>query len=105
MPWLADQGILLLQDALEHVPQVLVVNVVMVLDFRRLYERAQQSRTTVSRRLFQVGIAALHIVAKELGGPIGFPEVFNRRIDVVRQIAFGLAQVLDLGRIALQCRF
>src|SRR5260370_25838190 len=86
---------------LKQVPQKLVVNVVVILHFRRFYERAQQARAAVGRGLLQVEVAVLHVFAEELGGPIGVLEVVHGRIDVVGKVAFGLAQVLDVRRIAL----
>ena len=88
--------------SLELVPEVLVVNVVVVLHLRRFHERSQQARTAIGRSLLQVGVAALHILAQQLGRPVSVAEVLQRVVDVVRQIAFGLAQVLDLRGLALK---
>ncbi len=49
----------------------LVVDLVVVLHLRRLDKGAQQARATVRRGLFEVGVAALHVLAEQLGGPFG----------------------------------
>jgi hypothetical protein len=49
---------------LKHIPQVLVVNVVMVDDLTGLDEGAQQPRTAIGCRLLQVGVTAFHVVAE-----------------------------------------
>ena len=52
--------------SLEQVPEELVVDLVVVLHFRRLDEGAQQARAAVGRGLLQVGVAALDVVAEQL---------------------------------------
>ncbi len=84
------------------IPQVLVVHLVVELHLGGLDNRAQQARAAVGRCLLQVGVAAFHVFPEEFGCPIGFAEVVDRRVDVVGQVAFGLAEVLDLGRLAFQ---
>ena len=54
---------------LEHVPQELVVNVVMVLDLGYLDKGSQQASATVRRSLLQVCIASLDVRAQQLGCP------------------------------------
>src|SRR4029077_9177938 len=83
-----------LRPSLEEVPEELVVHFVVVLHFRRFYKRAKRPWATVGGSAFQIGIAALHVRAEQLGGPVGFLEIINRGVDVVRQIPFGLTQVL-----------
>ena len=90
--------------SLEHIPEELVVDFVVVLHFRRLHERAQQPRAAVGRGLLQVRVAALHVLAEQLGGPLRLVEVRQRVVDVVRQVALGLAQVLDLRGVAVDAR-
>src|SRR5581483_1989033 len=89
---------------LEQIPQILVVNVVMVLNLAWLDEGAQQARTAIGGRLLQVGIARLHVLAQHRGGPLRPAEILDRRVDIVRQVAFGLAQVLHLRDLAVEPR-
>src|SRR6201996_6609023 len=89
---------------LKLVPEELVVNLVVVLNFRRLHESAQQTRAAIGCSLLQVGVPTLHVFAEKLGRPLGFAEVFERGIDVVGQITLGLPQVLSLRRVALDAR-
>ena len=49
---------------LEHIPQELIVDFVVILHLLRLHERPQQPRAPVRRPSFQIGEAALHIRAK-----------------------------------------
>src|SRR5277367_3385000 len=92
------------QSSLELVPEELVINFVMELHFLRLHKSTEQARAAVRRRFFQVSVAALHIFAKQLRCPRGVAEILNRRVDVVRQIALRLAEVLDLRRVAVETR-
>ena len=103
-PWRTWPSFIRLQTScsLEQVPEELVVDFVVELHFRRLHERAQQPRAAVGRGLLQVRVAALHILAEQLRGPLRFAEVRQRVVDVVRQVAFGLAQVLDLRGVAVE---
>jgi hypothetical protein len=48
---------------LELIPQILVIDVVVVLHLGRFYERAQQACAAIGRRLFQVRIATLNVIA------------------------------------------
>src|ERR1022692_2441679 len=52
--------------ALKQIPQKLVVNVVVILHFLRLDERAQQTWTTVGRSLLKIGIPALDVFPENL---------------------------------------
>ncbi len=76
----------------------------VVLHFRRFDERPQQPRAPVRRRLLQVRITALHVLAQQRRGPLRALEVRQRVVDVVRQVPLRLAQVLDAGGLALQTR-
>src|SRR5438552_13818775 len=70
---------------LEHVPKVLSVDLVVILHFRRLHDRAERTGTAVCRSLFQIGVAGLHILTKELCGPLRFIEVVDCIINIIRQ--------------------
>src|ERR1700719_453283 len=48
---------------LKQIPEELIVNLVVVLHFRCLHERAQQTRAAISRRLLQFRITAFHVFA------------------------------------------
>src|ERR1700687_1192032 len=87
---------------LELVPKVLVVYIVVVLHFGRFHERAQQAGTAIGRCLLQIGVAALHVLAQQLRSPVCLAKVVERLVDIIRQVAFGLAQVLDLRRAAIE---
>src|SRR5580658_5621942 len=87
---------------LEQIPQELVVDLVMELDFRRFDEGSQSARATVGGGLLQVGIAAFDVFAQKSCGPLGIAEVLERVVNVVGQIALGLAQVLDLRSFAVE---
>src|SRR6516164_4416021 len=55
--------------ALKQVPQELVVDVVVVLEFRRLDKCAQQPGAPVGRGLLQVAISRLYVLAQQFGNP------------------------------------
>ena len=74
----------------------------VVLHFGRLYKRAERTRAAVRGSLLEVCVTALNISAQQLRGPFRFLEIFQRRVDVVWQVAFCLAQVLDLRGVAIQ---
>src|SRR6185437_14296316 len=86
---------------LELVPQELVVHLVVELDFRSLHDGPEQARATVCGSLLQVGVASLHIVAQYLRRPLRLPEILECGVNVVRQVALRLAQVLDLRDFAV----
>src|ERR1017187_4492236 len=73
------------QFALEHIPERLVIDRVVELHFRAFYAGSQFARRPVGGGLLQVGIAALHIGAKNLCDPLRCLEIVDRRLDVVRQ--------------------
>jgi hypothetical protein len=54
---------------LEQIPEVLVIYIVVILNFGRLHECAQQARTAIRRGPLQVGITALNIGAQKLRCP------------------------------------
>src|SRR6266404_7483844 len=87
---------------LEQVPEELVVNLMVVLHFRRFHECPKRARAAVRGSAFQVRETSLYIGAQQLGCPPRLFKVFERRIDVVRQIALRLAQVLDFRGFAVQ---
>src|SRR5271155_796468 len=91
-----------MQSFLELVPEKLVINFVVELHFLRLHKSTEQARAAVRRRFLQVSISALHIFAEQLCRPRGVAEILNRRVDVVRQIALRLAEVLDLRCVAVE---
>src|SRR5882762_4901712 len=86
---------------LEHVPEELVVDLVVVLHFGSLNESSQQARTTIRRGLLEVGVAALDVFTEKLRGPVGFAKVLEGIVDVVGQVAGSLPQILDLGGLAM----
>src|SRR4051794_29473851 len=81
---------------LKQVPQKLVVDIVVVLHFGRFHECAELARAAIGGGAFQIGIALLDVLAEDLRRPGGLIELFDRLVNVVRQVAFCLAQVLDL---------
>ena len=76
----------------------------VILHFRSLYERAEQTWTTIGGGLLQVGVSALYVFAKKLRRPLRSHEVIKSCVDVVWQVPFGLSQILDFGYISLQSR-
>ena len=72
------------------------------LDFLRFDEGSEGAGATVGGGLFQVGITAFDVFSEQSVDPIGFAEVIERVVDVVGQVAFGLAQVLDLRGFAVE---
>src|SRR5271166_419278 len=90
---------------LEHVPEELVVDLVVILDFRWFDEGAEVAGAAVRGSFLQVGVAALDVLAEQLGSPLCLLEVLEGGIDVVRQVAFGLAQILDFGGVAINAGF
>src|SRR5271170_5388519 len=87
--------------SLEQIPEELVVDLVVILDLRSLHEGAKIARTAVRRRFLEVGIAALDVGADDFGDPLRLVEVIECGVDVVGQIAFGLAEIFDLGSFAV----
>src|ERR1700676_271701 len=67
---------------LELVPEKLIVYLVMVLNFGRLYIRAKQARAAIGRCLFQVSVPSLDVLTENLLRPRSGPEVLERRVDV-----------------------
>src|ERR1019366_3905514 len=82
--------------ALEHVPERLVVDLVVVLHFRGLDERSKLARRTISRGLLEIGKPALHIGAKNLADPARRFEVVDSLLNVIGQVALRLANVFNL---------
>src|SRR5260370_33015650 len=86
---------------LEQIPQELVVDLVMELHFGSFHERSEGSRAAIGGGLFQVRVAIFYVFSEKRRRPVGFAEVRQRVINVVRQIALGLAQVFYLRRVAV----
>jgi hypothetical protein len=80
---------------LEEVPEELVVDLVVVLDFGRFDEGAEGAGAAIGGSAFEIGVAALDVGAEELGGPVGLFEMIDGGIDVVGEISFGLAKIFD----------
>ena len=93
-----------LQFGLEQVPEGLVVDGVVELDFRAFDDGSQLARGAVGGGLLQVGVAALHVVAENFADPLGVLEVVDGLLDVVGQVAAAGAQVLRLGDCRRRCR-
>jgi hypothetical protein len=55
--------------ALELVPQVLVIHIVMELNLGNLDQAAEQPRAPVRRGLFEVGITSLYVLSQQGRGP------------------------------------
>src|SRR6267378_1429934 len=72
---------------LEEVPEELVVYFVVILDFRHFDECAEGPRAAVGSGALQIGVPSLHVPAEQLRGPVSLLEIFERRIDVVREVA------------------
>src|ERR1035441_5204813 len=82
--------------SLEQIPQELVVDLVVELNLLRLDESSQGAGAAVGGGFLQIGVAAFDVLAEDGRDPRRFLEVVQRLVDVVGQIALGLAQVLDL---------
>ena len=63
--------------------------------------QSQFARAAIRGSLLQVGITALHIVAKNLTDPLRIFEVLDCLLNVVRQVTARSAQVLYLGNGAV----
>src|SRR5665213_4057794 len=57
--------------SLELIPEILIVNLVVVLQLRRLDDGAEQPGAAIRGCFLEVGVAALHLGAEQLGGPLG----------------------------------
>src|SRR4051794_26774021 len=90
---------------LEHVPKELVVNFMVILDFRYFDERSQATRATIGCGLLEVGIPSLYVFTEQAGIPGGVSEVLERGVNIVRQVTFRTTQVVDLGGLAVQTGF
>ena len=58
---------------LEQIPERLVVDLVVELDFGALDDGSQFARAAVGGGLLQVGVAALHVGAQDLADPLRNP--------------------------------
>ena len=63
-PYRMVQEISEVRAALKHVPEELIVDFVMVLNFRRFHKRAELSRAPICRGLLQVGVAILYVFSE-----------------------------------------
>ena len=70
-----DTSMNTLERALEHVPQELVVHLVVELHFGSLHKRAEVPRTAVRRSFLQVRVTTLDVRAEQLADPLRFVEV------------------------------
>src|SRR6267378_3183621 len=87
---------------LELVPQELVVHLVVELDLGDFHYGPQRARTAVRRAAFQIRVAGLDVSSEERRGPLRLLEVFQRRVNVVREVPLRRAQILDLGDLAVE---
>src|SRR5205807_9716293 len=71
---------------LEQVPEELVVNLVMELNFLRLDDGAEGSRAAIGGGALQFSVTGFDVGAEKRGGPLSFLEVFDGGVDVVRQV-------------------
>src|ERR1700688_1309646 len=62
-------------DDLEHIPERLVVDLVVVLHFGRLHKCSQLARRAVGCSLLQIGKAALNVGAEDFSDPLGVLEI------------------------------
>lgn len=83
------------KSALEEVPEELVVNLVVVLDFGGFDEGAEGAGAAVGGSAFEIGVAAFDVGAEEFGGPVGLFEKVDGGVDVVWKIALRLAKIFD----------
>ena len=83
---------------LELVPEVLIVDFVVVLHLGYLNNRSKESRATVGGSLFEIREPVFHVFREQLVDPLGFPDVLERIVDVVRQIPLGGADVFSTIR-------
>ena len=86
---------------LKLIPQVLVVDIMVVLQLGRLHKGAQQTRAAVSGSFLQFRVALLYIGSQQGVGPLRSLKIFECCIDVVRQEPLGLTKILDLRRLPL----
>lgn len=87
---------------LETVPEELVVDLVVVLDFRGFDEGAQSAGAAICGGLFEIGVACLDVGTEKLAGPLSLLKILQSGIDIVRKIALGLAKVPDFGSVAVE---
>src|SRR2546428_592652 len=86
------RGVGINSSGLEQVPQELVVDLVMELDFLRFDEGSEGAGTAVCGRLLQVGVAGFYVFAEKRRRPFGFAEICQRVVDVVGQVALRKAE-------------
>src|ERR1700737_653447 len=93
------------KNRLEEVPEERIVDLVVVLNFGGFDESAEGAGKAIRGGLFQIGIPSLDVGSEKFGGPFGFAEVIECDVDVVREIALGLAKILDFGSFAFEAGF
>src|SRR5438067_4201921 len=71
------------KNSLKQVPEVLVINIVVVLHFLGFHKCAEQTRAAICGRFFEIGVTTLHICAQQRRSPIRSQEVVESRVDVV----------------------
>src|SRR5437667_4938186 len=71
---------------LELVPYKLVVHLVVELHLGDLHHRAERAGATICGDALQLRVAAFDVRAKERGGPLRLFEVFECRVNIVRQV-------------------
>jgi len=62
----------------ELVPEQLIVDVVVELDFGCFDDSAKEFRAAVRRCLLQIGVASFYILAQQCRRPLGVAEEFQR---------------------------
>jgi hypothetical protein len=82
--------------------QIDLRSIVKTDSWRLLEEVPEELVAAVGRDAFEAGVASFDIGTEERGGPVGFLEVFQCYVDVVRQVALGRAQVLNFGGLAVE---
>jgi len=75
---------------------------VVELDLGDFHHSAQRARTAVRCAALQIRVAGLDVSSEERRGPFRLLEIFQRGIDIVREVALRRAQILDLGDLAVE---
>ena len=76
----------------------------VVLDLGRFYECTESARAAIGSRLLEIGVTALYIFSQKLRSPFRLAEILHCVINVVGQVALGLAKILDLRGLAFDAR-
>src|SRR6267143_5667172 len=75
------------RSVLELVPEELVVYLVVKLDFGHFYDRPKSPRATIGGGAFQFSVASLDVGAEKCSGPFSLLEVFQRGVNIIREVA------------------